>query len=98
MPFATPWHCLVCCNGYATGDLPARVREFWVHRRQEEPATAEDGLPELTDTPPSYVNALMNGELQEPPEDVALRTVTVFRELDETAGLESTSSAEQNDS
>ena len=83
IPFAIPWHCLVCCNGYATGDLPARARAFWLHR-QGEPATAEDEIPELTDTPPSYVNALMQGELLEPPDDVALRTVTVFRELDET--------------
>jgi len=84
MPFATPWHCLVCCSAYATGDLPARARAFWAHRQQVEPATAEDELPELTDTPPSYVNALMQGELLEPPDDLALRTVTVFKELDET--------------
>jgi hypothetical protein len=83
IPFATPWHCLVCCNGYATGDLPARARAFWLHR-QGEPATAEDEIPELTDTPPNYVSALMRGELLELPNDPALRTVTVFKELDET--------------
>ena len=83
LPFATPWHCLVCCNGYATGDLPARVLAFW-KLRQAEPATAESEVSELTDTPPSYINALMRGELPEPPDDIGLRTVTVFRELEET--------------
>jgi hypothetical protein len=81
--FATPWHCLVCCSGYANGDLPTRARAFWMHR-QSEPDTAGDEIPELTDTPPNYVSALMRGELLEPPDDLALRTVTVFKELDET--------------
>jgi hypothetical protein len=85
MPFATPWHCLVCCNGYASGDLPERAHAFWVHRNQWDRAKAEADLPQLTDTPPSYVSALMQGESLEVPEDVSIRTVTIFKELDRTA-------------
>ena len=84
MPFATPWHCLVCCNGYAAGDLPARARAFWMHR-QSKADTARDEIPELTDTPPDYVSALMRGDFLEPADDLSLRTVTIFKQLDESA-------------
>lgn len=82
MAFATPWHCLVCCRGYGSGDLPNRARAFWM-QRQSASDTARDEIPELTDTPPNYVSAFMRGEFLEPPDDRTLRTVTIFKELEE---------------
>lgn len=80
--FATPWHCLVCCEGSTAGDLPVRARAFWLGRQSMHEARVGE-VPELTDRPPSYVTALMQGNLTDPPaDDPALRTVTVFKELE----------------
>jgi hypothetical protein len=32
IPFAHPWHCLVCCNGYGGGSLPERADHFLLER------------------------------------------------------------------
>jgi hypothetical protein len=77
---ATPWHCLVCCSGYASGDLPVRARGYWKATRAAVLA-GEDNLPELADAPPRYVAELIEGRgLIEHPPDEDVRRVTVFRE------------------
>lgn len=29
IPYTSPWHCLVCCRGYADSDLPHRAHSYW---------------------------------------------------------------------
>lgn len=78
-PFMIPWHCLVCCEGYGSGDLPERALNFWRER------VAGEALPpevELVSEPPRYVRQVLSNELSEAP-DGDLRTITVFNEREE---------------
>lgn len=75
LPDAIPWHCLVCCEGYGTGDLPARAWAFATARG----LTRANESAQMKEEPPSYVEALLRNELFEAP-DEDLRAVTVFQE------------------
>lgn len=72
LTFATPWHCLVCCNGYASGDLPTRSwaylqRAFNINPQEEDEIKAADEniRPGPRPEPPSYVYAALNGSATE---------------------------------
>jgi hypothetical protein len=85
-PDLTPWHCLFCCQHFASGDLPTRAAAF---ARGKE--YGGDDEPELLDAPPPHVAALLpiRGELvREQPErrelgdeDENLRTVIVVTDM-----------------
>lgn len=79
LPFMTPWHCLVCCEAYFSGDLPERALSFL---REQMAQGIERAEAQLAAEAPSYVQAMLRNELTEPP-DPDLRTITVFREREE---------------
>lgn len=79
LPVMTPWHCIVCCEGYSTADLPVRALAFWRERMAE---VGEGDSVELANEPPDYVRAMQRKELTEPP-DANLRTITVFDERED---------------
>ena len=83
MPHLTPWHCLVCCEGYGAGDLPTRALNFYKNQIATSGEAAQFGF-EIIQEPPRYVRLLLQNQLSEPP-DPFLRTVTVFREAAEAS-------------
>ncbi len=63
MAAAIPWHCLVCCAGYAKGDLPHRAREFLQARFALGESEAPINSPRISliERPPSYVLNAVEG-------------------------------------
>lgn len=64
---AAPWHCLVCCNGYASGDLPTRSWAYLQRAFNIKPQEADEFKVDNENVrvgprsePPSYVYAAMN--------------------------------------
>ncbi len=80
LPHMMPWHCLVCCEGYGGHDLPSRALALW-RAAIRRPDVEFDIEP--VEEPPRYVQLLLQNELVEPP-DLFLRTITVFREGQES--------------
>lgn len=77
---AAPWHCLVCCEGYAQGELPKRVWAYLEARGFVGAMGMDDWeVYGPRSEPPSYVRALIEGELDEAP-DERVQAVTVFAE------------------
>jgi hypothetical protein len=77
-----PWHCLVCCEGYGGDDLPSRALALWRSAIYTPNPELEFNV-EPIEEPPRYVRLLLQNELVEPP-DPFLRTITVFREGQES--------------
>lgn len=75
-PHMIPWHCLVCCKGYGSGDLPERAFLFW---REQWTGESTRASIELVEEPPPYVLRVRRSEAVEVP-DKYLRAVTVFDE------------------
>lgn len=85
-----PMHCIFCCSGFSSGDLPARALG-WLEGAGLL-AESEDGLEQeanrysLKDSPPYYVTQMLERDLQDDfidLQDERLRRVTVFREVNE---------------
>lgn len=85
-----PMHCIFCCSGYSSGDLPERALG-WLEEA-DLLAAPEDGQGEgankyvLKDSPPYYVAQMLEGDLQDDfidLQDTRLKRVTVFREVNE---------------
>lgn len=75
-----PWHCLVC-HSRDDQDLPHRAHEVW-RTSILQPHTALDFQSAPAESPPHYVQLLMQGDLQHGP-DECLRTITVFSDTNE---------------
>lgn len=92
-PSMWPWHCLICCQGFSSEDLPKRAHAFWqgailaedLGEEVEEGGSLEFDMMEqlrsiaAIETPPAYVAAIMEGAVSERPDDNLLR-VTILRE------------------
>lgn len=52
LPYMTPFHCLVCCNGYGEGDLPTRSHAFSTNKLKAQV--------ELMTKPPKHVAKLLS--------------------------------------
>jgi hypothetical protein len=73
-----PWHCLFCCDEFAKGDLPNRVRSVLInfagttHNRNSV-------IFQLHQSPPDYVKEIMNNEKPEI-NDRYLKGITIIAE------------------
>lgn len=63
MSAAVPWHCLVCCTGYSTGDLPERAKAYLqaTFNVDESISQGEGAQLELRSRPPQYVLDVLEG-------------------------------------
>jgi hypothetical protein len=71
---AIPWHCLVCCSGFARGDLPTRALAF-LNSRKLWPYDSENHQFRLRDSAPQHVLLAIEGR---EPEDNASRSAGVL--------------------
>ncbi len=90
LPTMYPWHCLICqdSQNVKKDDLPHRAWAYWRNvMRPAEPQMLSDLEPDLreiyneispTQSPPHYVQQILQGRLVEVPED--LQIVTIFNE------------------
>jgi hypothetical protein len=86
-----PMHCIFCCNGSGSQDLPNRALAYahgagLLDQLEHEGSQAkEDQESYLHDHPPFYVAQLLEGKLEGDfidVQDERLKTVTVFREVE----------------
>jgi hypothetical protein len=61
---ASPWHCLVCCSGYARGDLPSRAWAV-LKARNLMPSEIEDDVFRIRTAPPRHVLLALEGRESE---------------------------------
>ncbi len=77
-----PMHCIFCCEGFGGKELPDRALN-WLSGNGLLSHT-DDNMEYLRNSPPYYVNQILEGELEDDFIDVhdeRLKRVTVFKEL-----------------
>lgn len=73
MSAAVPWHCLVCCTGYSSGDLPKRAQAYLqaTFNVDENISQDEGAQLKLRSRPPQYVLDVLEGrETEDLPQGV----------------------------
>lgn len=83
-----PMHCIFCCSGFATGELPERalgwLRGAGLLEQSDSDLEEDANKPYLKESPPYYVRQMLERKLEDDfidLQDTRLKRVTVFREV-----------------